>query len=192
MHLVQVSFFLWSTPPISCLSCADCHYLFRLINHNNRIKTSVCIITLFWLQSGTIGVPNLKNSSQSHIEPCFKADIHDARLNLGKYQFSNTALLGLFSNTTQSQIELVHEDLSLYSTSDPIPLPQHKKWEICCNWWHSMKTKIFWVESEKSRVRIITLHSMPSMSTLSTSWLVFTRSRMSCIGHQVLFTLLKN
>ncbi len=35
-------FILWTTPVVSSLS--DCYYLFRLINHKNRVKTSVCFL----------------------------------------------------------------------------------------------------------------------------------------------------
>ncbi len=38
-----VIFFLWTTYPISCLPSAVCYDHFRLIIHNNRIKTFVCI-----------------------------------------------------------------------------------------------------------------------------------------------------
>jgi hypothetical protein len=34
--------FLWNTPLISCLPSANCQYLFRLINHNNR-KKDLCV-----------------------------------------------------------------------------------------------------------------------------------------------------
>jgi hypothetical protein len=36
-------FFLWSTPPISCLPGVDIYYFFRLINHKSKVKTSVFI-----------------------------------------------------------------------------------------------------------------------------------------------------
>ncbi len=35
--------FLWNTPQISCLFSIDCYHLFRWINHNIRIKASVCV-----------------------------------------------------------------------------------------------------------------------------------------------------
>ncbi len=35
--------FLWKTPQISCLLCIDCYDLFRLNNHNSRIKASACV-----------------------------------------------------------------------------------------------------------------------------------------------------
>ncbi len=43
LHLPPTSIFiLWTTPVVSRLS--DCYYLFRLINHKNRVKTSVCFL----------------------------------------------------------------------------------------------------------------------------------------------------
>ncbi len=39
----QYNYFLWSTPQMSCLLSIDCYYLFRLINHKSRMKTSAWV-----------------------------------------------------------------------------------------------------------------------------------------------------
>ncbi len=43
IYLPTSIFFLGSIPPISCLPSADCYYIFWLVNHNDRKKTSMCI-----------------------------------------------------------------------------------------------------------------------------------------------------
>jgi hypothetical protein len=48
-----LSFSLWNTPLICCLTSGDGYYFSRLINHNNRIKLLCAFVTLFHIATVT-------------------------------------------------------------------------------------------------------------------------------------------
>ncbi len=67
LTFLLVSFFLWNTPPISCLPSSGVMFFAWLNNHKNRIKTYACIHHIVLAKVQNIICPSRShNISRSH------------------------------------------------------------------------------------------------------------------------------